>query len=67
MSVDANDLRGALFFVCCLVSSSLESPPQATGSTVPGIHPIPIQMATTNVCFEAFLTFVALAKKVAKK
>jgi hypothetical protein len=56
MSVDANDLRGALF-VFCLVSSSLESPPQATGSTVPGIHPIPIQMATTNVCFEA------LAKK----
>ena len=36
MSVDANDLRGALF-VFCLVSSSLESPPQATGSTVPGI------------------------------
>jgi hypothetical protein len=66
MSVDANDLRGALF-VFCLVSSSLESPPQATGSTVQGIHPIPIPKDSTNLCFVAFLTFVALAKKVAKK
>jgi len=38
MSVDANDLREALF-VLCLVSSSLESPPQPIKEWIPDDEP----------------------------